>query len=112
MASVGVRKRVSARTGRVTYQVWWLLDDGSQGAETVTTAVWSTDPDRSPTTLAATENRLRRHVRPWFGQQPLEAIRPTLIHQWQNQLAGQLGHESLMACRSILFRILQLAEDG
>jgi Phage integrase, N-terminal SAM-like domain len=73
--------------------------------------VWSTDPDRSPTTLAATENRLQRHVRPWFGQQPLEAIRPTLIRQWQNQLAGQLGHESLMACRSILFRILQLAED-
>jgi integrase len=149
MASVGIRKRTSARTGRVTYQVWWLLDDGTQGAETVTTpaearelqaekqleiargvwrgrrqgrlsfdrwadewwAVWSTDPDRSPTTLAATENRLRRHVRPWFGQRPLEAIRPTLIRQWQNQLAGQLGHESLMACRSILFRILQLAED-
>ena len=149
MASVGIRKRVSARTGRVTYQVWWLLDDGSQGAQTVATPseareleaekqleiargawqgrrrgrlifdrwadewweVWSTDPDRSPTTLAATENRLRRHVRPWFGQRPLEAIRPTLIRQWQNQLAGQLGYESLMACRSILFRILQLAED-
>src|SRR5512132_1743855 len=149
MASVGIRKRVSARTGRVTYQVWWLLDDGSQGAQTVATlaearelqaekqleiargawlgrrrgrltldrwadewwAVWSTDPDRSPTTLAATENRLRRHVRPWFGQRPLEAIRPTLIRQWQNQLASQLGHESVMACRSILFRILQLAED-
>jgi hypothetical protein len=37
MASVGIRKRVSRRTGRVTYQVWWLLDDGSQGAETVAT---------------------------------------------------------------------------
>jgi integrase len=149
MASVGIRKRVSGRTGRVTYQVWWLLDDGSQGAQTVATpaqarelqaekqleiargswlgrrrgrltfdrwadewwAVWSTDPDRSPTTLAATENRLRRHIRPWFGQRPLEAIQPTLIRQWQNQLASQLGHESLMACRSILFRILQLAED-
>jgi integrase len=149
LASVGIRKRVSARTGRVTYQVWWLLDDGSQGAETVATpdeartlqaekrleiargtwqgrrrgrlpfsrwadewwAVWSTDPDRSPTTLAATENRLRRHVRRWFGQRPLEAIRPTLVRQWQNQLAGQLGYESLMACRSIVFRILQLAED-
>jgi ATP/maltotriose-dependent transcriptional regulator MalT len=35
MASVGIRRRVSRRTGRVTYQVWWLLDDGSQGAETV-----------------------------------------------------------------------------
>jgi integrase len=149
MASVGIRKRVSARTGRVTYQVWWLLDDGSQGAQTVTTpaearelqaekqleiargvwlgrrrgrltfdrwaeewwAVWSSDPDRSPTALAATENRLRRHVQPWFRQRPLETIRPTLIRQWQNQLASQLGHESLMACRSILFRILQLAED-
>jgi len=41
----------------------------------------------------------------------LEAIRPTLVRQWQNQLAGQLGYESLMACRSIMFRILQLAED-
>ena len=149
MASVGIRKRVSARPGRVTYQVWWLLDDGSQGAQTVATpaiahelqaekqleiargswqgrrrgrltfdrwadewwAVWSTDPDRSRTTLAATENRLRRHIRPWFGQRPLEAIRPMLIRRWQNQLAGQVGPESLMACRSILFRILQLAED-
>ena len=149
MASVGIRKRVSARTGRVTYQVWWLLDDGTQGALTVATpaearelqaekqleiargawqgrrrgrlsfdrwadawwSVWSTDPDRSPTTLAATENRLRRHIRPWFGQRTLDDIRPTLIRQWQNQLASQLGHESLMACRSILFRILQLAED-
>jgi len=149
MASVGIRKRVSARPGRVTYQVWWLLEDGSQGAQTVATpaiarelqaekqleiargswqgrrrgrltfdrwadewwAVWSTDPDRSPTTLAATENRLRRHIRPWFGQRPLEAIRPMLIRRWQNQLAGQVGPESLMACRSILFRILQLAED-
>ena len=41
----------------------------------------------------------------------METIGPTLIRQWQNQLARQLGHESLMACRSILFRILQLAED-
>src|SRR5215211_2775036 len=35
MASVGIRRRVSRRTGLVTYQVWWLLDDRSQGAETV-----------------------------------------------------------------------------
>jgi integrase len=35
MASVGIRRRVSRRTGLVTYQVWWLLDDGAQGAETV-----------------------------------------------------------------------------
>jgi integrase len=74
-------------------------------------AVWSTDPSRSPTTLAATEIRLRRHVRPFFGDRPIEAIQPMLIRQWQNQLPGKLGFESLMACRSILFRILQLAED-
>jgi integrase len=74
-------------------------------------AVWSTDPTRSPTTLAATEIRLRRHVRPFFGERPIEAIQPILIRQWQNQLPAKLGHESLMACRSILYRILQLAED-
>jgi integrase len=39
MASVGIRRRVSRRTGLVTYQVWWLLDDGSQGAETVARAL-------------------------------------------------------------------------
>jgi hypothetical protein len=72
--------------------------------------MWSTDPDPSPTTLETTENRLRRHVRPWFGDRPIETIRPTLIRHWQ-QLAPVLGHESLMACRSILHRILQLAED-
>jgi hypothetical protein len=37
MASVGIRKRVSARSGQVSYQVWWLLDDGSQGAQRVAT---------------------------------------------------------------------------
>src|SRR5215212_2910389 len=74
-------------------------------------AVWSSDPSRSPTTLAATEIRLRRHVRPLFGDRPIEAIQPMLIRQWQNQLPNKLSYESLMACRSILFRILQLAED-
>jgi integrase len=73
--------------------------------------VWSTDPTRSPTTLAATEIRLRRHVRPFFGDRPIEAIQPILIRQWQNQLPGKLSYESLMACRSILFRILQLTDD-
>ena len=143
MGSVNWRKRGNR------YQVAWRLDDGSQGAKTVTTKeealdvvagerlemsrnawqgrrrgrlpftrwadewweVWSTDPTRSPATLAATEIRLRRHVRPFFGDRPIEAIQPMLIRQWQNQLPSKLSYESLMACRSILFRILQLAED-
>src|SRR6266540_6730152 len=37
MASAGYRKRVSPRTGRISYQVWWIDDDGSQGATTVAT---------------------------------------------------------------------------
>ena len=51
-------------------------------------------------------HRLDQPSRPRFGQQYLEAVEPTLIRQWQNQLASQLGHESAMACRSVLFRIL------
>jgi integrase-like protein len=149
MASVGIRKRVSARTGRVTYQVWWLLDDGSQGAQTVSSKdeardlvaqkrlgvtrgawqglqrgrlpfswwaeqwweVWAADPDRSPTTLAVTESRLRLYVRPWFGERPIERIGPADIRRWQAQLAGSTGQATLMQCRSLVLRILQFAVD-
>jgi integrase len=149
MASVGVRKRVSRRTGRVTYQVWWLLDDGSQGAETVATKdeardlvarkrlgvtrgawqglqrgqlpfswwaeqwweVWAADPDRSPTTLAVTESRLRLYVRPWFGEKPIKRIGPADLRRWQAHLATSTGHATLMQCRSLVLRILQFAAD-
>jgi integrase len=149
MASVGVRKRVSARTGRVTYQVWWLLDDGSQGAETVGSKeeardlvarkrlgvtggawqglqrgrlpfswwaeqwweIWAADPDRSPTTLAVTESRLRLYVRPWFGEKPIKRIGPADVRRWQVHLASSTGHATLMQCRSLLLRILQFAVD-
>ena len=134
MASVGIRKRVSARTGRVTYQVWWLLDDGSQGAETVSSKdeardlrrreaagdhprclagaparpapfswwaeqwweIWAADPDRSPTTLAITESRLRLYVRPWFGEKPIKRIGPADLRRWQAHLASSTGHATLM----------------
>jgi integrase len=74
-------------------------------------SVWAADPDRSPTTLAATDNRLRRHVRPWFSDRPIERIGPADVRRWQAQLAATVGRESLLACRSILHRILQFAED-
>jgi len=74
-------------------------------------AVWSSNPRRSPTTLEATENRLRRHVRPAFGRHALRAISVQMVQQWQDRLEVTLGHESVMACRSILNRILQAAED-
>jgi hypothetical protein len=60
MASVGIRRRVSRRTGLVTYQVWWLLDDGSQGAETVA----SKDQARA---LAA-QKRLQITRDTWHGR--------------------------------------------
>jgi integrase len=149
VASAGYRKRVSGRTGRVSYQVWWLADDGTQGATTVATkdeavrltaekrlalthdtwqgrqrgrlpfttwagewwADWSADPDRSPNALATTESHLRLHLRPWFGDRPIKRIGPAEVRRWQTRLAGTVGHETLLACRSVLFRILQLAED-
>jgi integrase len=149
VASLGIRKRVSARTGRVSYQVWWLLDDGTQGARTVPSKdearkllaerrlaitrggwrgrhrgrlpfsqwatewweVWSTDPDRSPTTLAVTESRLRLYVRPGFGDRPIERIGPADVRRWQAQLAVTVGRGTLAQCRSLLLRILQFAVD-
>jgi integrase len=149
MASAGIRKRVSARTGRVSYQVWWLLDDGTQGATTVpskeearellaerrteiTRGGWhgrrrgrlpfnqwadewweviSADPDRSPNTLAGDESRLRLHVRPGFGDRPIQRIGPAEVRRWQARLAGSVGPATLAQCRSLALRIFAFAVD-
>jgi integrase len=73
--------------------------------------VWSTDPDRSPATLQATEGRLRRYLLPFFGQRQLRAITVSMVRRWQNELRSTVGHDTVMACRSVLNRILQAAED-
>jgi len=73
--------------------------------------VWSTDPDRSPATLQATEGRLRRYLLPFFGQHQLRAITVSMVRRWQNELRRLVGHDTVMACRSVLNRILQAAED-
>jgi len=146
MASAGVRKRTSARTGRVSYEVWWRLDDGSQSSKTFTKkaaaiefknaflakgganllrqrricfqdwadqwwATWSSHPRRSPASLQATDIRLRRYVRPCFDDRPVHAITVAEVQQWQNALERRLAVETVMACRSVLYRILQAAED-
>jgi integrase len=149
MASAGYRKRVSPRTGRVSYQVWWVADDGSQGARTMATKdeavaeaarqrvaltragwhgrkrgrlpfstwagewweLWSADRDRSPTTLANADGRLRLHLRPWFGDRPIERISPADVRRWQSQLASRVGYDTVLACRSLLLRIFQFATD-
>jgi integrase len=68
-------------------------------------------PPDSPATLQATEGRLRRYLLPVFGQRQLRAITVTVVRRWQNELRGQVGHDTVMACRSLLHRILQAAED-
>jgi integrase len=73
-------------------------------------ATWRSDPRRSPNTLQAVENRLRRHVRPYFNPHRLNTITVQVVHRGQNELASKLGFESVMACRSLLYRILQAAE--
>jgi Phage integrase, N-terminal SAM-like domain/Phage integrase family len=74
--------------------------------------VWAADLDRSPTTLGAADSRLRCHLRPTFGRRRLDEITASSIRQWQYELRGkELEHGTVMACRSLLNRILQAAED-
>jgi integrase len=92
---------VDPRLGKQSFETWareWW-------------EVWSADPDRSPATLQATEGRLRRYLLPVFGQRQLRAITVTVVRRWQNELRGEIGHDTVMACRSLLHRILQAAED-
>jgi integrase len=143
MASAGIRKN---RTG-TRYQVWWRLDDGTQGSKTFDTRglardfknellaqaaanawidprrgrilfdewadhwwrLWSASPRRSPKGMETTESHLRCHLRPYFGRRQLRQITPSLVLRWQHELEERLSHSGVMACRSILLRILEAA---
>jgi Phage integrase, N-terminal SAM-like domain len=69
---------------------------------------WS--PGKAPATLEATESHLRLHIRPYFDCRQLNTIDAQVVQRWQNELAGRVGHELLMAYRSILNRILEAAK--
>jgi integrase len=71
---------------------------------------WAAD-DPSPTTLAATESWLRLHVRPWFGDRPIDKITPADVRRWQAQLARNVGPSTVAHCRSLALRIFQFAVD-
>ena len=143
MASAGIRKN---RNG-TRYQVWWRLDDGTQGSKTFDSRssardfknellaqaaanawvdprrgrilfndwadhwwrLWSSSPRRSPKGMETTESHLRCHLRPYFGRRQLRQITPSIVLRWQNDLEGKLSHSGVMACRSILLRVLEAA---
>jgi integrase len=101
LAGVARDTWVDPRRGRQPFGAW-----ARQWWDT-----WSSDPDRSPTTLEATEARFRLHVLPYFEQRQLRAITVTVVRRWQNDLKASHGRGTVMAARSILYRILQAAED-
>jgi integrase len=70
-------------------------------------AVWS--PGKSPATLQPAESRLRLHLRPTFGPRRLDSISALLVERWQQRLGNDHAHETVMACRSLLTRILRAA---
>ncbi|HEX6677732.1 MAG TPA: site-specific integrase [Actinomycetes bacterium] len=71
---------------------------------------WAAD-DRSPTTLATAESRLRLHVRPWFGDRPIERVSPADVRRWQAHLMRNTGPSTVAQCRSLARRIFQFAMD-
>ena len=73
--------------------------------------VWASEPRRSPATLQAAESHLRLHIRPYFGARQLGAISVQVVQRWQHELDAAASHNLTMACRSVLNRILQAAED-
>jgi integrase len=61
--------------------------------------------------LQTTESHLRLHIRPYFGGRRLGAISVQVVRRWQHELEAKASYDLTMACRSVLFRILQAAED-
>ncbi len=101
LAQVARGTWVDPRHGRQLFAEWAL-----EWWET-----YKSDPDRAPSTLAAAETRLRLHILPYFGPRQLRAISVSVVRRWQNELRAKRGRETVMACRSLLYSILQAAED-
>jgi Phage integrase, N-terminal SAM-like domain len=99
LAQVAADAWVDPRRGRITFNEWadrwWQL--------------WSSAPRRSPKGKETTHSHLRRHLRPYFGHRQLRQITPSVVLRWQHDLEGTLGHSGVMACRSILLRIMEAA---
>jgi integrase len=72
---------------------------------------WAARPRRSPATLEAAESHLRLHIRPYFDGRPLGSISVLMVQRWQDGLEVKLSYNLVMACRSLLNRILQAAMD-
>jgi integrase len=99
LAQVAADSWTDPRRGRILFNEWadhwWQL--------------WSSSPRRSPKGMETTESHLRCHLRPYFGRRQLRQITPSIVLRWQNELEGKLSHSGVMACRSILLRILEAA---
>jgi integrase len=99
LAEVAADSWTDPRRGRVLFNEWadrwWQL--------------WSSSPRRSPEGMETIDSHLRRHLRPYFGRRQLRQITPSIVLRWQNDLEGKLSHSGVMACRSILLRILEAA---
>jgi integrase len=99
LARVAADAWIDPRRGRITFDEWadrwWQL--------------WSSAPRRSPKGKETTASHLRCHLRPYFGRRQLRQITPSIVLRWQHELEGKLGHSGVMACRSILLRIMEAA---
>jgi integrase len=74
-------------------------------------AVWSSRPGLSPYTLQHAESRVRCYIRPYFARRRLGSLDVQAVQVWQNDLQRRAGYATVMACRSLLNRILQAAVD-
>lgn len=54
---------------------------------------------------------MRLHLLPFFGKRQLRAINVGTARKWQNELRARVGNDTVMGCGSLLYRILQAAED-
>jgi hypothetical protein len=72
----------------------------------------SNQASTKPGAIQTTDSHLRCHLRPFFGRRQLRQITPSIVLRWQQELEGTLSHSGVMACRSILLRILQVARKN
>ncbi|MEU3528986.1 site-specific integrase [Streptomyces sp. NPDC038707] len=79
-------------------------------AEYIATHWWPTQSG-DPATIERTEQRVRGHIVPHLGAQPLNAIGTEVLRHWKKRLEKDLGPSSIRLVWSTLSSILQAAVE-
>ncbi|MFE7812860.1 hypothetical protein ACFU5P_12995 [Streptomyces sp. NPDC057433] len=85
--------------------------DGAISLKDYISTHWWPTQSGDPSTIERIEQRVRRHIVPYLGAQPLNAIGSEVLRHWKKRLEKDLGPTSIRLVWATLSSVLQVAAE-